>query len=95
MLSNLMDERSKLGSIKEVIKNNTGYITVVLYELIIRFHLECCIQFWLFYLGKGTIEIEKNQRRVTKNTCYGELPCKERFKESGLLEIKRRYSISI
>ena len=57
---------SMLGIIKKGIENKIANIIMALYKMLVRQHLEYCIQFWSPHLKKDIVELEKVQKRATK-----------------------------
>ena len=60
-----------------------------LYKMLVRAHLEDCIQFWSLHLKKDIVEVEKVQKRVIKMmTGLGHLPYEEKLQSLGLFSLQ-------
>ena len=52
---------------------------MALYKMVVRLHLEYCVQFWSPHLKRDIVEREKLQKRATqRRTGVGHLPDEER-----------------
>ena len=56
--------KSMLGIITKGIENKAPSIIMPLYKMLVRPHLEYCIQFWSPHLKKDIVELEKVQKGV-------------------------------
>ena len=86
---------SKGNQIIGLIRRNITYkgkkLIIPLYKVIVRPHLECCIQAWIPYRKKDIDTLERIQRRATKIIPeLRDLSYEERLKECGLTTLETR-----
>ena len=82
---------SKGNKVLGMIRRNITNLIVPLYKVIVRHHLEYCIQAWSPYLRKDIDMLENIQRRATKLIPgLRDLRYEERLKECGLTTLETR-----
>ncbi|PKU48493.1 hypothetical protein llap_1234 [Limosa lapponica baueri] len=80
-----------LGCIDKGIPTRDKEVFIPLYSVLIRPHLEYCVQSWSPPYKKDVGRLERIQRKATKMIKgLGKLPCKERLRELGSFSLEKR-----
>ena len=76
-----------------MLKGRVRYVIIPHCSVLVRLHLDYCIQLWCPQFKTDTDRLERVQRRATRmKKASANLLCEKRLKESGLFTLeKRRY----